>query len=147
MNQQPLKRRNPFANPLANMGNEEKTTTVEQEPVVETPVVEQKRVETPIYEEQPVQQPVYQPQYQPQYQQTQPISQPRTQQRQQNRVVGRQTQQYYNYKQETERDKFTSTMERSLRRSIKVVCAQRGIMFAQFVEEACRDKLEREGFK
>ena len=38
-------------------------------------------------------------------------------------------------------------MEQSLRRRIKIVCAQRGIMFAQFVEDACREKLENEGVK
>ena len=50
-------------------------------------------------------------------------------------------------KQFETREKFTSTMEQSLRRSIKIVCAQRGIMFAQFVEEACREKLKKEGFR
>lgn len=43
------------------------------------------------------------------------------------------------------RDKYTSTMEKSLRRLVKIACVNRGIMFAQFVEEACREKLEREG--
>ena len=47
---------------------------------------------------------------------------------------------------ETEdREKFTSTMETSLRRRIKIVCATRGIMFSQFIEDACREKLRREG--
>ena len=43
------------------------------------------------------------------------------------------------------RDKYTSTMDRTLRRSIKVLCAQRGILFASFVEDACREKLRKEG--
>jgi len=43
------------------------------------------------------------------------------------------------------RDKYTSTMERSLRRQIKIACVNKGILFAQFIEEACREKLEREG--
>ena len=109
---------------------------VEPEPVIE----EVKTVQQPVYQPQPQQQIHSQPQY---YQQKQ---QPR-QTQQQNRVVKRQTQNYYVQQEVEVRDKFTSTMEQSLRRSIKVVCAQRGIMFAQFVEDACREKLEREGFR
>ena len=44
-----------------------------------------------------------------------------------------------------DRVKYTSTMDRKLRRSIKIICAERGLMFATFVEEACREKLRREG--
>lgn len=44
-----------------------------------------------------------------------------------------------------DRDKYTSTMDRKLRRQIKIVCAERGLLFASFVEEACREKLRREG--
>lgn len=44
-----------------------------------------------------------------------------------------------------DRVKYTSTMDRKLRRSIKIICAERGLMFASFVEEACREKLRREG--
>lgn len=55
---------------------------------------------------------------------------------------------HYMKKQDTVvRDKYTSTMDQSLRRKIKIACATRGIMFAQFVEEACREKLSREGVK
>lgn len=43
------------------------------------------------------------------------------------------------------RDKFTSTMDQKLRRKIKIYCAQHGKMFAEFVEDACREKLRREG--
>ena len=46
---------------------------------------------------------------------------------------------------ENNRDKYTSTMDRNIRRSIKVLCAQRGILFATFVEDACREKLRKEG--
>lgn len=53
----------------------------------------------------------------------------------------------YGYQQEVVRDKYTSTMDQALRRKIKIACATRGIMFAQFVEEACREKLAREGVK
>ena len=47
--------------------------------------------------------------------------------------------------EETAREKYTSTMDIELRRTIKILCATRGIMFAQFVEDACREKLKREG--
>jgi hypothetical protein len=43
------------------------------------------------------------------------------------------------------RDKYTSTMDPALRKRIKIACAMRGIMFAQFVEDACREKLTKEG--
>ena len=43
------------------------------------------------------------------------------------------------------RDKYTSTMDRQVRRAIKILCAQRGILFANFVEDACREKLRKEG--
>ena len=49
--------------------------------------------------------------------------------------------------EEVRREKYTSTMEVSLKRQIKIVCATRGIMFAKFVEDACREKLMREGNK
>jgi len=41
--------------------------------------------------------------------------------------------------------KYTSTMDKSVRRAIKILCAERGILFASFVEDACREKLHREG--
>ena len=43
------------------------------------------------------------------------------------------------------REKYTSTMDITLRRRIKIVCATRGIMFSEFIEDACREKLRREG--
>ncbi len=153
MNQQPTKRRNPFEKMLFEQPEEKEETKIqesslkieEEQPVVNEvesePVIEEVRtVQQPVYQPQPQQQIQSQPQY---YQQKQ---QPR-QTQQQNRVVKRQTQNYYVQQEVEVRDKFTSTMEQNLRRSIKVVCAQRGIMFAQFVEDACREKLEREGFR
>lgn len=41
--------------------------------------------------------------------------------------------------------KYTSTMDKNIRRQIKILCAERGILFASFVEDACREKLRREG--
>lgn len=49
------------------------------------------------------------------------------------------------YVESDERLKYTATMDRELRRRIKVVCAQRDIMFSQFIEQACIEKLNREG--
>lgn len=43
------------------------------------------------------------------------------------------------------RVKYTSTMDKKLRRQIKIVCAERGLLFAAFIEEACKEKLRREG--
>lgn len=43
------------------------------------------------------------------------------------------------------REKYTSTMDSTLRKKIKIACAMKGIMFAQFIEEACIEKLKREG--
>lgn len=51
----------------------------------------------------------------------------------------------YVYEDSDNRQKYTATMDIKLRRRIKVVCAQRDIMFSQFIEMACIEKLEREG--
>ena len=45
---------------------------------------------------------------------------------------------------DNDRVKYTSTMDKKLRRQIKIVCAERGLLFAAFIEEACREKLRRE---
>lgn len=45
------------------------------------------------------------------------------------------------------KDKYTATMDVDLRRKIKIYCATNGKMFSEFVEEACREKLLREGVK
>jgi hypothetical protein len=50
--------------------------------------------------------------------------------------------------QETvEREKYTATMDPTLRKRIKIACAMNGMMFSQFIEEACKEKLAREGVK
>ena len=36
-------------------------------------------------------------------------------------------------------------MDPDIRRKIKIACATRGILFAQYIEDACREKLRREG--
>lgn len=120
MTQQPIKRRNPFERV-----SEEKVETKVTNPILETEDI----VENDDFvEEEPV---VVKPVRQPQ-----PPKQQRT-------VV---RQQYY-VPEEVKREKYTSTMEVSLKRQIKIVCATRGIMFAKFVEDACKEKLAREGIK
>ena len=48
-------------------------------------------------------------------------------------------------KVEENREKYTATMETSLRRRIKVASAMSGIQVSTFIEQACLEKLEREG--
>lgn len=48
--------------------------------------------------------------------------------------------------QTSERDKYTATMDREIRKRVKVASAMKGVQFSQFVEEACLEKLEREEF-
>lgn len=120
MNSQPIKRRNPFEVPRV---VEEEEKIQEKEEIVEEVVDEPQYIEEkPIVRHQPKPQPV---------------------QRQQ-RVVQRQQ---YQYDEEPNREKYTSTMDVMLRRQIKIACATRGIMFAKFVEDACREKLAKEGFR
>ena len=123
MNQQPIKRRNPFETPKV----EERVEKV-IEPVVEEEIVEE-IVQEPVYvAPKPVQ-----------------VQQPR-QQQVQKPVRQSQKQQYY-VQEDANREKYTSTMDIALRRQIKIACATRGIMFAKFVEDACREKLAREGVR
>ena len=43
------------------------------------------------------------------------------------------------------REKYTATMEKSLRKRVKVASAMEGIQVSTFIEQACLEKLEREG--
>lgn len=43
------------------------------------------------------------------------------------------------------REKYTATMEKSLRKRVKIAAATAGIQVSTFIEEACLEKLEREG--
>lgn len=150
MNNQLTKRRNPFEKPLQPVQDEAKEEVVNQN-IIETieekedvmfenntqPLIQRRE---DVYTQQNQVQYAPQPQYYEQkvVQRAKPSNQ---------KVVSRATKQYYAASNEVSRDKFTSTMETSLRRSIKIVCAERGIMFAQFVEDACREKLQREGIR
>ncbi|MDD3191208.1 MAG: hypothetical protein PHP41_00485 [Bacilli bacterium] len=45
-----------------------------------------------------------------------------------------------------DRDKYTATMDRDLRKRLKVAAAMKGVQVSTFIEEACAEKLEREGY-
>lgn len=45
-----------------------------------------------------------------------------------------------------DRDKYTATMDRDLRKRLKVAAAMKGVQLSTLIEEACLEKLEREGF-
>lgn len=135
MNGQITKRKNPFATPIRSESEQEtketvvekqieveQTTEIKNETVVEHNTVEEVAVES--YEEPVISKPVAKPQGRP------------TRQTARGRAVEL---------DDDNREKFTSTMEITLRRRIKIVCAKRGIMFSAFVEEACKEKLKREG--
>ncbi|HOH17772.1 MAG TPA: hypothetical protein PK087_00475, partial [Bacilli bacterium] len=44
------------------------------------------------------------------------------------------------------RDKYTATMDRDLRKRLKIASVEKSIMVSEFIEQAVREKLEREGF-
>lgn len=44
------------------------------------------------------------------------------------------------------RDKYTATMDKNLRKKVKIAAVEKGIDFSQYIEEALTEKLEREGF-
>ena len=46
--------------------------------------------------------------------------------------------------EEANREKYTATMEKNLRKRVKVAAAMAGIQVSTFIEEACLEKLERE---
>lgn len=46
---------------------------------------------------------------------------------------------------ESNREKYTATMEKNLRKRVKIASAMAGIQVSTFIEEACLEKLEREG--
>lgn len=128
MNEQPTKRRNPFDVPK-NIVETEEEVVVEQE---QQPIVSQ-----------PIQQPQASVQY---YTDPEPVYPYREQPRQQQpKVTRQQPRQQYAPAADNSKDKYTATMDYMLRRSIKIYCATNGIMFSEFIEIACRDKLKREG--
>lgn len=43
-----------------------------------------------------------------------------------------------------DREKYTATMDKTLRRRIKIASAMKDMQVSTFIEDACREKLERE---
>lgn len=117
MNSQITKRRNPFETPKF---QEEKSKIQEEEKEIEQEEqIEEKEAVVPVKK-------VIQPT--PNYQKP-----------------SRSTARNKSYEvDDGQKDKYTSTMDTKLRRRIKIICATRGIMFAEFVTEACLEKLSRE---
>lgn len=139
------KRNNPFKNPFGG------PSTPAREETAAAPRVEETKIE-PEIEPVAVQQPTSQPQQiqnQPQYAQPQPqyqsYQQPNYQAPYQYDAPVRYTQP--RKAPENNKDKYTATMDRALRTQIKIACATKGIMFSQFIEDACREKLSREGVR
>lgn len=122
MNNQPVKRRNPFDRPKPDLVQKnEELKELKEEIKAEEPIIQEPEYVEPVVEKRPRVQ---------------------TRNSYSNTKASRQR---YVQPDNQDRAKYTSTMETSLRRKIKIVCATRGIMFSEFIEEACREKLQREG--
>lgn len=127
MNDQPKKRINPF----------DRVISVEPEVKKEEEVVE--TVKQPVYEE-PIPHQNYES-YNSNYNYNTPVQQPASR-------TPRKTQKtQYIQPIEAAKEKYTATMDVSLRRKIKIYCATNGRMFSEFIEEACKEKLAREGIR
>ena len=128
MNNMPKKRTNPFAKPIT-PEKEERIEEIVEKPVAEPEVIgEEPEIEEYVEPVQQVRQPV---------QRQTPKTAPKPQRQS--------AKNYYIQEDQADRQKYTSTMDVKLRRRIKIVCATRGIMFSEFIEIACREKLDREG--
>lgn len=127
MNNQPIKRRNPFAKPLEQETQKQKVE-IEQEEEVEEIESEQEDDNEEIIISEPVVKHVA-----PKVVQKQTTKQKQS------------SKNYYMPEENVDREKYTATMDVALRRKIKIVCATRGIMFSEFIEMACKEKLNREG--
>lgn len=128
MNNQPIKRRDPFAKPLK---QEVQKPEVEEEIVEE--VVENEDEQEAEVEDEVIMQPV-----------VKPVT-PKLVQKQAPKQQRQSSKNYYMPEENVDRQKYTATMDVALRRKIKIVCATRGIMFSEFIEMACKEKLSREG--
>lgn len=132
------KRPNPFdRKPLEKEFTASNTENARQIDVVE----EEQTNLTQNYQQQPVQQPQMQ---QPQTNYYQNYQQSAYQQSYSNHPV-RNAQPRRPI--ENNKVKYTATMDQALRTEIKIACATKGIMFSQFIEDACREKLSREGVR
>ena len=122
MNNQPVKRRNPFDRPKPDLVKKnEELEVLKEEIKEEEPEIQEPEYVAPVIEKQ---------------QRVQPRN---------SYSNSRSSRHKYIQPDNQDRSKYTSTMETSLRRKIKIVCATRGIMFSEFIEEACKEKLQREG--
>lgn len=128
MNNFPKKRTNPFETPIK-APKEEKIEKPEEVVETEVEVEQPEEIIEEVVEPTPV---VRRPAPKPAPKTS--TKQPKTS-----------TRTTYVYEDSDNRQKYTATMDIKLRRRIKVVCAQRDIMFSQFIEMACIEKLEREG--
>mgnify|MGYP003289351246 FL=1 len=132
MNNFPKKRTNPFEKPITAAKEEKIEPVVKAEPKIEEPIEE--FVEEPVEIEEYVEPTPVVKKVAPK-----PVakSTPKpVRSGSRNQVV---------YVESEDRLKYTATMDRELRRRIKIVCATREIMFSQFIEQACIEKLNREG--
>lgn len=132
MNNFPKKRTNPFEKPITPVKEEKIEPVVEVKPEIEEPVEEFVQQEEEIEEYVEPTPVVRKPTPKPVAKST-----PK-----QSRSGSRNTTVYV---ESENRLKYTATMDRDLRRRIKIVCATREIMFSQFIEQACIEKLNREG--
>ena len=46
----------------------------------------------------------------------------------------------------SDREKYTATMDKDLRKRLKVASAMKGMQVSSYIEEALLEKLEREGY-
>lgn len=46
----------------------------------------------------------------------------------------------------SDREKYTATMDKELRKRLKVAAAMKGLQVSSFIEESVLEKLEREGY-
>ncbi len=128
MNNQPIKRRDPFAKPLKQETPKQEVEIEQEEEIIEN---EDEQIEEE--EEIVVPQPVIKP------------AAPKVVQKQAPKQPKQNNRNYYIPEENVIREKYTATMDVALRRKIKIVCATRGIMFSEFIEMACKEKLSREG--
>ncbi len=47
---------------------------------------------------------------------------------------------------EGDRIKYTATMDKELRKAVKIAAVNKNLQFSQYIEEALREKLQREGY-
>lgn len=95
-----------------------------QQPVEQPKTVEQPAFVSQQFDNTPVSQPVYSAAPQPVYQ-TAPKVAPQN---------------------DLSREKYTATMDKAIRRRVKIACANKGVQFSQYIEEAVIEKMRKEGF-